>query len=222
MWAASPGSGLGATNGAAIKGRFGLFVGIPSLILGALLGYSQSQQNRVPVQVVATASEYIPKVQTSTHPGRTYTDCAGTVSYFSNFNTLPSTESGTENANFSCNSVSYPATESTYTEYRRTSLVALKGDGALFLLSCTQNWVWETCPALVPGSRYLLGKTLTSAGRRLGSILGRAVVGSSAESSAPKLALWDNSDRKPIVLDYEGSAPLPDSLQHVGDENAPQ
>jgi hypothetical protein len=223
MWTASPGSGdPSATNDTATKSRFGLFVAIALLTLGAVLGDAQSQQNRVSVQVVATASEYIPKVQTDIHPGRTYTDCTGTTSYFSDFNSLSSAESGTETANVSCSSVSYPATESTYTEYRRISLVVLKGDGALYLLSCAQSWVWETCPAFVPGSRYLLGKTPTSTGHKLGTILGRAIVGNSAESSAPKLALWSDSDRKPIVLTYEGSAPLQNAPEHTARKSSPQ
>ena len=39
----------------------------------------------VPVEVVATASEYTPKTTTVSHPGHAYSDCSGTTSYFGRF-----------------------------------------------------------------------------------------------------------------------------------------
>lgn len=60
------------------------------LLVVPLKGVPKAQANNGAVEVVATASEYVPRSATVSHPGHSYTDCSGSTSYFGRF-MLPST-----------------------------------------------------------------------------------------------------------------------------------
>src|SRR5436305_15193659 len=84
----------------------------------------------VPVEIVATASEYVPRSMTISHPGHAYTDCLGSTSYFGRFNNYGNTGSfsGTAETNARCSTTFSPPTESTLTTYRRVNYTIAKGD----------------------------------------------------------------------------------------------
>ena len=65
---------------------------IPLFGLGA---QEQSNKNGTRVEVVATASEYVPRATTVSHPGHAYSDCSGTTSYFGRFDIATGRLSGT-------------------------------------------------------------------------------------------------------------------------------
>lgn len=109
---------------------------------------AQDQSNRpVPVEVVATASEYVPLSTTISHPGHSYTNCLGSTSYFGRFESYGDSGSisGTADTNTRCSTTFSPPTETTLTTYRRVNYIIAKGEQALYLLSCTQ--IWQPNPA---------------------------------------------------------------------------
>jgi hypothetical protein len=57
------------------------------LRMGLARAAAQGQPGKagVPVEVVATASEYVPLSRTIPHPGHAYTNCEGSTSYFGQF-----------------------------------------------------------------------------------------------------------------------------------------
>src|SRR5215471_18280877 len=101
----------------------------------------------VPVEIVATASEYIPKTTTISHPGHAYTDCHGSTSYFGDFRGFEDSSgrirgdvSGTANTDTRCQTTFTPPTETSLTHYDRLNYTVAKGGQSLYLLSCTQHW----------------------------------------------------------------------------------
>src|SRR5258707_423004 len=84
---------------------------------------AQGEPNKtgVPVEVVATASENIPRSTTISHPGQFYTDCSGSTSYFGRFQSYGDfgSVSGTADTNTHWNTTFSPPKETTLTTYRR-------------------------------------------------------------------------------------------------------
>jgi hypothetical protein len=103
---------------------------------------AQGNKAAVRVEIVATASEYVPRSMTVSHPGHAYTNCFGTTSYFGEFESYGDrgSFSGTADTNTRCATTFSPPTESTLTTYRRVNYTIARGDQALYLLSCTQTW----------------------------------------------------------------------------------
>ena len=95
-----------------------------------------------PVEVVATATEYVPSSVTVSHPGHAYTNCMGTTSFFGEFSSYGNFGdfSGTAYTNTHCGTTFSPPSESTLTTYRKVNYTIVKGKQALYLLSCTQTW----------------------------------------------------------------------------------
>ena len=104
--------------------------------------WGQTSTDGVRVEVVATASEYVPRSTTISHPGHSYTDCLGSTSYFGRFSSYgdSGTFSGSAETDTHCSTTFSPPTETTLTTYRRVNYTIAKGDHALYLLSCTQTW----------------------------------------------------------------------------------
>ena len=125
---------------------------IPSL----LEGLSAQELKDVPIEIVATLTDYVPRTVTTSHPAHSYTNCSGSTSYYGQFNELTDSGSGTANTTTYCSTTSYPATQETYTTYRRVNYTIAKSQHALFLLSCSQQWVWDRCPAVSVGMKYTL------------------------------------------------------------------
>ena len=102
----------------------------------------QLNKSEVPVEVVATASEYIPRSTTVSHPGHSYTNCMGSTSYFGQFTGYGDSGfvSGTAETSTNCKTTISPPTETTLTTYMRVNYTIAKGQHALYLLSCTQRW----------------------------------------------------------------------------------
>ncbi len=105
---------------------------------------AQAQANReaVRVQIVATASEYVPRSTTVSHPGHAYTDCLGNTSFFGEFDGYgyTSSVSGTAQTNTSCTSTFSPPTETTLTTYQKVNYTIVTSEQGSYLLSCTQEW----------------------------------------------------------------------------------
>jgi hypothetical protein len=102
----------------------------------------QANKGGVPVEVVATASEYVPRSTTVSHPGHAYTNCIGSTSYFGRFSGYGNSGfvSGTAETSTNCKTTFSPPTDITLTTYRRVNYTIAKSDKALYLLSCTQTW----------------------------------------------------------------------------------
>jgi len=146
----------------------------------------------VPVEVVATAYEYVPRTTTISHPGHSFTNCSGDTFYFGQF----------ASTSTQCSSTISPPTETTLITYQRVNYTIVKGEQALYLLSCTQltgspgervrsQGLIETiaerdCPAFTIGSKYTLTIRNTSDAR-----------------------LVDSTGAKPRKLEYLSSAGLP-------------
>ena len=96
----------------------------------------------VTVEVVATASEYVPLSKTISHPGHAYTNCQGTTNYFGQFHSYGYSDSvsGTAETTTQCSTTFSAPTESTLTTYRKVNYTIAKGGQGLYLLSCTQTW----------------------------------------------------------------------------------
>ena len=96
----------------------------------------------VTVEVVATASEYVPLSRTISHPGHAYTNCQGTTNYFGQFHSYGYSDSvsGTAETTTQCSTTFSAPTESTLTTYRKVNYTIAKGEQGLYLLSCTQTW----------------------------------------------------------------------------------
>jgi hypothetical protein len=176
------------------------------------------------VEVVATASEYVPRSTTISQPGHSYTDCSGDTSYFGSFSSFGSsgTISGSASTRTSCSSTFSPPTETTLTTYRRVNYTIVKGENALYLLSCTQTW--EPTPkeqvllgimrVLEAGSGSTSGEADRAAANAKGqwsecpafSIRGRYILTVHNTSDA---RLDDTHGSKPIKLEYLSSAALP-------------
>ncbi len=180
-------------------------------------------QEAVRVEIVATASEYVPRSTTVSHPGHAYTNCIGSTSYFGQFSSYGDTGSfsGTADTNTHCSTTFTPPSETTLTTYRRVNYTIARGDRALYLLSCTQTW------KLTASSRVLVG-IMAGAGGSQGdtSAADRAAANGRGKwtecpafgiGSQYALTVRNTSDArltdayqsKPIKLDYLNSAALP-------------
>lgn len=106
-----------------------------------LLPFEVAQGQSIPVEVVATASEYAPISTTASHPVHAYSDCTGNTSYFALFhnNGDSGTANGMADTTTKCSMTSSPPTESGSTHYNRVNYMIGKGDNALYLLSCAQQ-----------------------------------------------------------------------------------
>jgi hypothetical protein len=106
------------------------------------IGQVLSNKDGVSVEVVATASEYIPRSATVSHPGHAYTNCMGSTSYFGRFSSYgdSGSVSGTAETNTDCKTIFSPPTDTTLTTYHRVNYTIAKGENVLYLLSCTQRW----------------------------------------------------------------------------------
>jgi hypothetical protein len=168
----------------------------------------------VPVEVVATAADYVPRTTSISHPGRAFTNCSGTTSYFGHFDADTGRLSGTADTDTLCSSTYTPPSESTLTEYRRVNYTLARDGQTLYLLSCTQVWRlsrktglllgtiggseaadrakangmghWADCPAFGIGNKYTL-----------------------AIRNSSDATLESAASRKPGKLEYWGSAAVP-------------
>jgi hypothetical protein len=121
-----------------------------SALLLVAFQYAKAQvpnDQAVPVEVVATASEYVPQTTTITHPGHAYTDCHGNTSYLGYFSgredsngRISGEVSGTASTDTRCNTTFTPPTETSLTRYDRVNYTIAKSEHALYMLSCTQHW----------------------------------------------------------------------------------
>jgi PEGA domain len=178
-------------------------------VLPISLSYTaaQTQTNKegIPIEVVATAFEYVPT--TVSHLGHSYTNCQGNTDYFATFNSYGNSGSisGTATTNTQCTGTFSPPTEDT--TYKRVNYTIAKSEHALYLLSCTQRteskgerfseggalvpgligaFARSKCPAFSIGSTYTLSIRNTSDAR-----------------------LVDAAGGKPGKLDFLSSAALP-------------
>jgi hypothetical protein len=183
------------------------------------------EPNDVAVEVVATAAEYIPKTTTVTHPGHSYTDCSGSTDYFGRFEPDTDVVSGTATTHVSCSTTFYPATQSTYTTYRRVNYTVVRSDRALILLSCAQDRLWSSCPSLAVGTKLLLHlQTQGSKKSAFGAALARGLMGASLDDGLQKVQLQGPTGTKPITLSYLSAVPLNaanDQSQTIQSANSP-
>src|SRR5262244_1779186 len=119
-----------------------------SLFPVCMTAQAQIGTQSVPIEIVATASEYIPKTTTISHPGHIYTDCHGSTSYFGDFRGFEDSNgnisgrvSATADTDTRCQTTFTPPTETSLTHYDRVNYTVARDDHALYLLSCTQHWV---------------------------------------------------------------------------------
>ena len=88
-----------------------------------LLPLEVAHGQSIPVEVVATASEYVPISTTVSHPGHSYTDCSGNTSYFGSFSgyensgRISGTITGTADTNTSCSTTFSPLCVSSGPKY---------------------------------------------------------------------------------------------------------
>ena len=61
------------------------FIAFSLLFVGSSIGQNIPAKDGIPVTVVATATEYVPRSITVSHPGHSYTDCVGRSDYFGTF-----------------------------------------------------------------------------------------------------------------------------------------
>ena len=109
------------------------------LSLSRTAAQTQPSKEGVAVEVVATASEYVPT--TVSHPGHSYANCQGSTFYFAQFNSYGNSGSlsGTATTSSQCSSTFSPPTEDT--TYERVNYTIAKGEQVLYLLACTQTRV---------------------------------------------------------------------------------
>ena len=119
--------------------RFRASVLICSLFM--LLSFEVAHGQSIPVEVVATASEYVPISTTVSHPGHVYSDCTGNASYFALFHDYGDSGAinGTADTTVKCSTAFSPPTESSIAHYNRVHYTIGRGENALYLLSCTQQ-----------------------------------------------------------------------------------
>ncbi len=200
----------------------------PALLISTLLisqacapAQDQANRNGAPVEVVATASEYVSHSTTVSHPGHAYTDCHGSTSYLGHFRgfedsygSISGTMSGTADTDTHCSSTFSPPSESTLTTYRRVNYTIVKSDQALHLLSCTQVWrptlKERLLIATISGSAESADKY---AARAKGGWSDCPAFGIGAQytlriHNASDARLVDSTGAKPIKLEYLSSLPL--------------
>jgi hypothetical protein len=201
----------------------GLFIVL--LPVGTVLGQTPPPKGGIPVIVVATASEYVPRSTTISRPGHAYTDCIGSSEYFGRFDSDGSSGrislDGTTRT--ACSTTYTPPREDTLTTYKRVNYTVVRGGDSLYLLSCTQTWkITKTSRALLG----LMGAANAGAGNSDPSNVDRAAANargrwtdcpgfgigaqySLAMRSTSDAQLSDSYGTKPAKLDYLSSVSLP-------------
>jgi hypothetical protein len=201
------------------------------------IGQVLSNKDGVSVEVVATASEYIPRSATVSHPGHAYTNCMGSTSYFGRFSSYgdSGSVSGTAETNTDCKTIFSPPTDTTLTTYHRVNYTIAKGENVLYLLSCTQRW------KPTRKERFLAGLAGGIAGGSGGSSEAADKIEQKAAgtwSDCPAFAIGSNytlsvrntSDARldsaagsnPAKLDYLSSAALPVPSSQSASQPQPQ
>lgn len=195
---------------------------------------AQGQPNPegVPVEVVATASEYVPSSTTFTHPGHSYTNCLGSTFYFGQFRSYgdSGSVSGTADTNTHCETTYTPPSETTLTTYRKVNYTIARGERGLYLLSCTQTWKPSGAArglAALHGALAGFGgheqpeekQAQIKASRGTWSECPAFSIGTkyvltvnSASDARLEDGVWDDQRgklKKPVKLEYLGSASLP-------------
>ncbi|HWZ45958.1 MAG TPA: hypothetical protein VNW97_20970 [Candidatus Saccharimonadales bacterium] len=168
------------------------FMLIIPLLLALSTLHSRAQSKGLPVEVVATATEYIaPASQGPTaKPERSYTDCTGHTSYlgdFANTKISCSTTSIEERAGTAhlAQGVTNAIGGGVLTGRPKIRYTVVVSDSALYLFSCEERWRWSKCPRFAVGGRYLL--TLSNA----------------------DASLQDSAEGKALTLQYHSSVALP-------------
>jgi len=192
--------------------------------LADLDAQAQVAKDGVTVEVVATASEYIPRSTTISHPGHSYTNCMGSTSYFGRFQSYGDSGSisGTAETDTHCRTTFSPPTESTLTTYHRVNYTIAKGDQALYLLSCTQTWKPTAKERVLLG---IMGAAEGGSGSNSGATDRAAANAKGKWSECPAfgiggrytLTVRSTSDarlgsrlgEKPVKLEYLSSATVP-------------
>jgi PEGA domain len=184
---------------------------ISVLLMSPLQMGAQTKPSEVQVEVVATATEYVPRSVTTTAPAHAYADCSGSTSYFSDFQSYGDSSlgsiSGIAQTNTNCTTTSYPATESTYTLYKRVNYTIVKSERALFLLSCTQQGLFSRCTAPIVGTKYSLNLDTSSRKSSIWKHLsaGEGLLGGASGTTAN---LRSEGEKKEITLDLLNSVSL--------------
>jgi hypothetical protein len=171
--------------------------------------------------VVATASEYVPRSMTFSHPGHSYTSCLGSSSYFGRFSSYGDSGSisGTADTNTNCSTTWEPPTTSTTTLYRRYNYTIVRSENALYLLSCNPRTaalgVFSGLSAVV-GAAAEAGGNARSSSRIEPDYNAQKCVQSFGIGAKYLLTidkshvlLGDTTGSKPIKMDYVSSAALP-------------
>lgn len=165
---------------------------ICSLLIPLSHAAAQGQSNKegVRVEVVATASEYISRSTTASHPGRSYTNCLGNTSYFGRFNSYNDfgSTSGTADTNIHCTTTFSTPTETTLTTYQRVNYTIAESEQALYLLSCTQTW--KPSRKKVALGALVGGLAGAAAGGGVGAAAGSGAGAEGAEKGDP--GTWRN------------------------------
>jgi hypothetical protein len=144
-----------------------VLVFIALVLNSGVFAQAQGSLNSVSVEIVATASEYIPQSTTVSTPGHVYTDCSGSTSFFGSFQTSRDSGSfsGSADTDSHCSTTFSPPSETTITRYNKVNYTIVKGDQALFLLACTQKWKLTTRERILTGTMGTLeaGRAVTPA-----------------------------------------------------------
>src|SRR5205807_4470150 len=88
----------------------------------------------MPVEVVATASEFVPRSTTVSRPGHSYTNCMGSTSYFGSFHNYgdSGSVSGTADTTTDCETTFSAHAQNTLTTYVGVNYTMKKGNEALY------------------------------------------------------------------------------------------
>lgn len=130
--------------------RAALFLCALLMCQAGVTALAQTNTDKAPVEVVATATEYVPHSTTLSYPGHAYTDCHGRTSDFGDFDfhgfensgliSGSGDISGTTDTNTHCNTTFVPPAQTTLTTYGKLNYTIVKGGQALYLLACTAHW----------------------------------------------------------------------------------
>jgi hypothetical protein len=180
--------------------------------------WAQTNKEPVRVEIVATASEYVPRSTTVSHPGHAYTDCLGSTSYFGRFSSYgdSGTLSGTADTNTHCSTTFSPPSETNLTNYLRVNYTIAESGEELFLFSCTQKRTPTFGESAAIGQAAGKGDQASAAEireRATGkwSACPATIVGSEYAfvlKNASDARLTGLAGGKPIKLEYLRTAPL--------------
>ena len=193
-------------------------------------GQTPINNQAVPVEIVATASEYVPKTTTISHPGHAYTDCHGSTSYLGDFSGFEDANgrisgdvSGTATTDARCKTTFTSPTETSVTHYDRVNYIIARNGQTLYLLACTQKWTLNArerfLAGYAAGSAGATGESPSDAASRVSENARGTWTKCPAFTIGAKYTLTvrntsdarlDNgTQRKPDKLDYLSSAPVP-------------